>query len=204
MDTMRKLLMALMLVLMPAVVAAADAPAADPAAQTVQGFYDALLDTMKHGKELGLMGRYNKLKPAIEQAYNLPLMTSLAVGPSWPSLAPADQQALIAAFERMTIANYAKNFDGYGGESFVVDPNVQNSGGDKRVLSKLVTSGQTIAFNYRLRQTNGTWKIIDVYLQGFVSELATRRSDFGATLSAGGAAALIKKIDELSDRVMKG
>jgi phospholipid transport system substrate-binding protein len=202
---MRKLLMALMLVFMPAVGMAADQapPPSDPAAKTVQGFYDALLDTMKHGKELGLMGRYNKLKPAIEQAYDLPLMTSLAVGPSWSSLPATDQQALIAAFERMTLANYAKNFDSFGGEQFVVDGNVQNSGGDKRVLSKLVTSGQTIAFNYRLRQTGGTWKIIDVYLNGFVSELATRRSDFGATLQAGGAAALIKKIDELSDRVMK-
>ena len=202
---MRKLLMALMLVLMPAVATAADdaAPPGDPAAKTVQGFYDALLDTMKHGKELGLMGRYNKLKPAIEQAYDLPLMTSLAVGSTWSTLSASDQQALIAAFERMTIANYAKNFDSYGGENFVVDPTVQSSGADKRGLSKLVTASQTVAFNYRLRQTGGTWKIIDVYLNGFVSELATRRSDFGATLQAGGAPALIKKIDELSDRVMK-
>src|ERR1700742_4281880 len=114
MDTMRKLLMALVLVLIPAVATAADeAPAADPAVKTVQGFYDALLDTMKHGKELGLMGRYNKLKPAIEQAYDLPLMTSLAVGSTWSTLSASDQQALIAAFERMTIANYAKNFDSY-------------------------------------------------------------------------------------------
>ncbi len=71
------------------------------------------------------------------------------------------------------------------------------------VESKLVTSGQTIPFNYRMRQTGGGWKILDVYLNGSISELATRRSDFGATLSSGGAQALIKKINALSDSLMK-
>ena len=49
----------------------------------------------------------------------------------------------------------------------------------------------------------GSWKIIDVYLNGSISELATRRSDFGATVSSGGAPALIKKINDLSDGLMK-
>ena len=37
----------------------------DPAVQTVQSFYDTLTDTMKHGKALGLKGRYEKLRPAV-------------------------------------------------------------------------------------------------------------------------------------------
>jgi len=176
---------------------------ADPAAAQVQGFYDTLIDTMKQGKALGLQGRYNKLKPAVEQAYDLPLMTSLVVGSSWSTLSAGDQKELVNAFERMTIANYAKNFDGFSGEKFVVDPAVQTRGVDKVVQSKLVTGGQSIPFNYRMRQSGGTWKIVDVYLNGFVSELATRRSDFGATLSSGGAPALIKKINALADGLMK-
>jgi phospholipid transport system substrate-binding protein len=180
-----------------------EAAATDPAAKQVQAFYDVLLDNMKRGKELGLTGRYNKLKPVIEQTYDLPLMTSLTVGSSWSSLSPGDQQALTTAFERMTVADYAKNFDTFSGEKFVIDPAVQVHGTDKVVMSKLVTSGQTIPFNYRMRQSGGSWKVIDVYLNGFVSELATKRSDFGATLSAGGAPALVKKINELADNEMK-
>src|SRR5215471_12486028 len=184
--------------------ASADEAASDPAVKQIQAFYDVLLSNMKQGKELGLMGRYNKLKPVIEQTYDLPLMTSLAVGPTWSSIPATDQQALSAAFERMTLANYAKNFDTFSGEKFVVEPAAQVHGTDKVVMSKLVTSGQTIPFNYRMRQSNGSWKVIDVYLNGFVSELATRRSDFGATLSSGGAQALVKKINELADNAMKG
>ncbi|HWA89776.1 MAG TPA: ABC transporter substrate-binding protein [Rhizomicrobium sp.] len=186
--------------LLGALPAAADT---DPAAQTVQSFYDALTATMKDGKQLGINGRYEKLKPAVEQAYDLADMTKLVVGPSWSSLSPADQQALQAAFERMTIANYAANFDSYSGEKFTVDPTVQARGADKVVQSKLTTGNQSIPFNYRLRQVGGGWKILDVYLNGSISELATRRSDFGATLSSGGAPALIKKIDALSDQLMK-
>jgi len=125
------------------------------------------------------------------------------VGPSWTTLAADDQKALIAAFERMTIANYASNFDSFGGEKFIVDPTVQAVGADKRVMSKLVTGGQTIPFNYRMRQSDGAWKIIDVYLNGTISQLATKRSDFGSTMSAGGAPALIKKLNEISDQQMK-
>jgi phospholipid transport system substrate-binding protein len=175
----------------------------DPAVGQVQSFYDTLLDSMKHGKELGVQGRYNKLKPAVEQAYDLPLMTSLVVGSSWASISPDDQHALIAAFERMTIANYARNFDDYSGEKFTVDPAAQVHGTDKVVMSKLITGGQTIPFNYRMRQSGGTWKVIDVYLNGFVSELATKRSDYGSTLSSGGAPALTKKLNALADGLMK-
>lgn len=187
----------------PALSTAANAADADPAAAQIQTFYDALLDTMKHGKQLGLNGRYEKLKPVVEQVYDLPLMTRLVVGSSWTSLSAGDQQALTAAFERMTIANYAKNFDDFSGEKFTVDPAVQTRGVDKVVQSKLITSGQTVPFNYRMRQSGGTWKIVDVYLNGFVSELATRRSDFGSTLASGGASALIKKINALADGLMK-
>jgi phospholipid transport system substrate-binding protein len=175
----------------------------DPAVAQIQSFYDTLLDSMKHGKELGVQGRYNRLKPAVEQTYDLPLMTSLVVGSSWASISSSDQQALIAAFERRTIANYAKNFDDYSGEKFTVDPAAQVHGTDKVVMSKLITGGQTIPFNYRMRQSGGTWKVIDVYLNGFVSELATKRSDYGSTLSNGGAPALVKKLNALADGLMK-
>ncbi len=66
--------------------------------------------------------RYDKLKPAVERPSDLPAMTAIAIGPSWASLSDADKKALTDAFSRMTIANYAKSFDSFGGEKFTVDP----------------------------------------------------------------------------------
>ena len=111
-------------------VCAASAPAraqgaADPAAAPVQNFYDVLTASMKAGGTA--KSRYDKLKPAVEQDFDLPGMTALSVGPTWSSISAADQKALIDAFERMTIANYARNFDSYSGEKFTVDPAVSHA-----------------------------------------------------------------------------
>lgn len=182
--------------------ALAEAP--DPAVAQVQNFYDTLLDSMKHAKELGIKGRYEKLKPAVEAAFDIPDMVRLATGPDqWAKTAPAQQQELVNAFLRYTVANYASNFDGYDGEKFVVDPAVTPRGADKVVTSKLVTSSQTVPFGYRLHQTGGGWKILDVYLNGTISQLATQRSEYAATLSAGGAAALVKKLDAQSEKLLR-
>lgn len=187
--------------------AESSAPAADPAVAQVQSFCDALLDSMKRAKELGLKGRYDALKPVIDKVFNLPEMTKIAVGPTWTSISPADQKALIDAFERMTVANYASNFDGYSGEKFVVDPEIKTTkdGKDKLISSKLVSPDNTsTAFVYRMREADGSWKAIDVLLDGYISQMAQRRSDFSATITTEGAAGLIKKVNELADKQMKG
>ena len=179
----------------------ARAQGSDPAAATVQGFYDALVASMKSGGTV--KSRYDKLKPAVEQAFDIPGMTALSVGPSWTSISPADQKSLTDAFERMTIANYARNFDSYGGEKFTVEPTVNDRGSDKLVKSTLKpSSGDAIPFNYRLHQADGAWKIVDIYLNGNISQLAQRRSDFGATLQASGAQGLAKKINALADQTL--
>ena len=48
------------------------AEVADPAVTPVQTFYDTLVASMKQGKQLGVKGRYEKLKPVIEQSFDLP------------------------------------------------------------------------------------------------------------------------------------
>jgi phospholipid transport system substrate-binding protein len=182
---------------------AAQAQASDPAIATVQGFYDTLLDSMKAGKSLGAQGRYNKLKPAVEQAFDVNTMVKYAVGPDWSNAGAADQAALTAAFTRMTAAQYAGNFDSFNGEKFTVDPTVTVRGTDHYVSSKLVTKDQSVAFIYRLRPFGAQWKIIDVLLDGNISQLGVYRSDYAATMKAGGAQALVKKIDEVADKALK-
>lgn len=185
--------------------AIADTPPTDPAAHQIAVFTDTLLDTMREAKQLGISGRFNRLKPVIEQTFDIPTMTRLAVGPSWSGLSAADQQALTQAFARMTVANYAANFNGFSGEKFVIDPNVQNRNEDRIVQTTMVqTHDAPIPFIYRMRQSGGTWKVIDIFVNGYVSELATRRSDFASTIASGGSAALLKRINDLSDKLMAG
>ncbi len=183
---------------------AADA-ASEPAARQIEGFYAVLTDTMKQGKSLGIQGRYDKLKPAVIAAFNIPAMTQFAVGPVWAKFSAEEQKNLIEAFERMTIANYAKNFGSYNNQTFVVQPKVIDRAPDKVVLSEMrFPQGEPIKFNYRMRDAGkGEWKAIDVFLAGFTSQLALRRSEFANTVEAEGAAGLLKKMNNVTENTLK-
>ena len=191
-----------------ALVLAAALPAAalgaDPAADRVDAFNHALLDTMKQGKTLGAQGRFKKLQPAVEQAFDLPTMTRVAVGPSWSTLPAADQDKLVAAFTRMSVATWTHNFDDYSGESFKLGAVSANASGDKLVRDQLIQKGgEPVNLNYRMRQTPAGWKIVDVFYNGSISSIATQRSDFASALQAGGAPALIRKLDSQTDSLLK-
>jgi phospholipid transport system substrate-binding protein len=177
--------------------------ASDPTAP-VRAFYDALLDVMKRAKALGVRGRYDALAPVIRKSFDLPAMTRIAVGPRWTSI-PADQQtALVDAFSRMTIATYANRFDGYSGERFEVEPNVDARGSGSVVHTRIVQpKGEPVTINYLMRKSGSDWKIVDVYLTGTISELATRRSEFGSILDTGGPKALIGSLTQQADRLLQ-
>lgn len=172
--------------------------AADPggAPAVIQRFYDALLAEMK--AHLSFEQRYQRLAPAIEQTYNLALMARLAVGPEWVRLQPAQQQSVSDVFARYTISVYANRFGSYDGERFAVDPNPANSPNGVIVQSTVTKSdGDKVQLNYLMRQgAGGAWQAIDVYLSGTISELATRRSEFGGVLQQGGADALVKLLEQ--------
>ena len=176
-----------------------------PAAATISAFYDTLIEVMKQAKTLGFKGRYEKLDPAMRRAYNLPLMTRLSVGPDWQKLSPEQQSALTAAFSDFSISTYASRFNGYSGERFEVNPEPVSTAGGVIVSTKLIESdGNVVELNYLLREGEGGWQIIDVFLKGTVSELATRRSEFSAVLRRDGAGALLQLIQQRTADLKKG
>ena len=184
--------------------AAAHAAQSDPAAAQIEAFDASLLETMKAAKTLGLEGRTHKLEPVVRRAFDTATMIRFAVGPSWSSLSAADQGALKDAFERLTVAGYARNFDGYSGETFEINPNVLTRGPDKVVKTQLISPHDApTTISYRMRQSGGDWKIIDVYYNGAISELTTRRADFASTLAKGGAPALIAHLNALAEKGAK-
>ncbi|MFD1612514.1 ABC transporter substrate-binding protein [Sphingomonas tabacisoli] len=175
------------------------AQAGDPARATVQNLCDGLIATMKAGKRAGARGRAAVIGPVVDRSFDLPLMARLSVGPSWTGLAPADQQAVTTAFRRMTIAQYAKNFDEFSGQSFTIAPQVEARGTDRLVRTTLVSKSEApVAIAYRLRQSGGNWRIVDVFYKNAVSQIATRRSDFAHTLQTGGAKALVARLNQLA------
>ena len=193
-------LAAALAVLAPSVTTApAFAQAADPATTAVQSLDAGLLAIMHAGKRAGFQARAAQIGPVVDRSFDLPLMTRLAIGPGWTSIAPSDQAALVAGFRRLTVNAYARNFDGFSGQSFTIAPQVDGRGGDRLVRTTLNDPlGDPVAISYRLREGAGGWRIIDVFYRNAISQLATRRSDFAQILQQGGAKALVAHLDAMA------
>lgn len=180
-----------------AAASAAHAQAADPARNTIEALDAGLLAMMKSGGSAA--SRAAAIGPVLDKAFDLPLMTRLTVGPGWTGIAATDQTALVAAFRRMTIAQYARNFDSFSGEKFAIDPQVQERGGDRLVRTTLTAPGDApVAISYRLRQSGGAWKVIDVFYKNAISQVATRRADFASVLQKQGARGLVSHLDSIA------
>jgi phospholipid transport system substrate-binding protein len=178
---------ALMILSAPAAVLA---QAGDPAATRAGAYDDAVIGVMK--AKLGLAARADRFEPIVKAYYDMPTIASLVAGPAWASASAADKAAAIAALTRHSAVSLARNFTSYDGTPFTVDSKVIARGPDRVVK---VTIGKDILY-YRMRQSGGVWKIVDV-ISGGVSNLALQRADLATTIQGGGLPAMARKLAQL-------
>src|SRR5499427_8098031 len=162
---------------------------------TVQGLYDALLGTMKSGRSLGQSGRFARLEPVIRRTFDIPTMARLSVGSSWVTLSEAQRQQVIESFGRYVSAIYADRFDSYAGQKLQVTGE-QPAAAGLMVKSQIIkANGEPVNVDYLMRRNGDRWLISDIYFDGAISEVATRRSEFGAILKNEGLDGLIAALN---------
>jgi len=167
----------------------------------VEAFHAALLDAMRNARTLGAIGRERQLRPVMERSFDLPAMARIAVGPGWAALPPPQQQAVAVAFADWIIATYAGRFDGFSGESFATLGEQTLANGDRLVRTELRRPNDaSVAFNYLVRGG----RIVDIYLAGTISELASRRAEFAGLLRDGGADRLVGELRQRTEKLLAG
>jgi phospholipid transport system substrate-binding protein len=179
-------------------------PAEAQASRRIEAYYQQLMPTLRAAGQLSVRERDRRFSPAITSAFDIGTMARLATGPAWSKFSGAQQAAVRDAFARFLVAEYAHQVSDYSGESFVVDPqtSAEARGGGEIVKTKLLQpGGRTVQINYLVRGG----RIIDVYLNGTISDLATRRDEFASILSGGGGAdALVKTLRERTESLLAG
>ena len=71
------------------------------------------------------------------------------------------------------------------------------------ITTRIVKStGEPVQINYLMRQNGGVWQIADVYLNGTISELATRRAEFAGILRSQGINGLIGTLNAKADQLV--
>jgi phospholipid transport system substrate-binding protein len=175
----------------------------DPAA-VVNMLHDALLGVMRGADRLGVQGRYDLLKPTLETAYDFPTMIRIAAGSFWVNASDSERDDLLSAFSRLSIATYASRFSGYSGESFETLGERPGPRGTILVDTRLVRPDEEpVPLTYVLQRSGETWKIVDVIVEGAISELAVRRSEYSQILRQGGPDRLASVLNAKAEKMLQ-
>ena len=183
----------------PRGVHAAEAPRA-----VVERLHRTLLANMKDAAALDYIGRRDRLARVVHDVFDLETMTRMSIGAVWQKMSGQERAELVHAFTNWTVANYASQFDSFDGESFVTTNEKDAGRGNVLVNTELRAKIETVTLNYRLRRTGDVWRIIDIYMDGVVSQLAMRRGEFAAVVGKGGIDKLISHMRALVTKLAAG
>jgi phospholipid transport system substrate-binding protein len=197
--TAAALALVMALAILPQPTFAAQASGSD----TVQGLYDTLLSMMKNGRTLGQSGRFVQVEPVVRRTFDIASMARLSVGPSWATMSESQRQQVTDGFGRYISAIYADRFDSYSGQKLQVTDE-QPAAAGVIVHSQIVkANGEPVKVDYLMHKNGDAWQISDVYLDGAISEVATRRSEFAAILRNEGIDGLIAALNRKADMLTR-
>ncbi len=180
--------------------AAAD-PALEAASARIENFYAALRDCMKQCGALDATQRSAKVGPVVDATYDLAFMAEKVLGRHWKTLG-ADRQTLwVATFRRLTVSTYGTRFSEDKGTKLEVGRVEPANHGTAIVYTQIVVPNETpVSIHYRMRPDASSWRVVDVYLNGKVSELALRRSEYTTVIERDGFDSLVKRLTEKIER----
>ena len=172
------------------------APAADGTSEpvtVVENLHAHLLDAMQRANELGFDGRSELLRPVIDSSFDFPTIARIVNGKGWKTASDDQKAAFLDVFRELSVATYATNFSGYGGETFVTEGGEERRGAEIVRTSLVRSDGEKIPLNYMLRKSNESWLIVNVIAQG-VSDLSLKRAEYAAVIDSEGFDSLVKQL----------
>jgi phospholipid transport system substrate-binding protein len=182
---------------MPLPVATADTTAASPAVTgAIAQLNPDLLAQMKAGRAPYPLPRAMHGSPPIERVFDLPVVLRATVGLRWAELAQVDQTQLLDASRSYTISSYVFLICGefrrlsqsaLRHSAGQAERRREGGGGD----ADCAVVRDAVRIDYVLRPEEGEsgvlWKASDIMLDGSISQVAVRRSEFYCLLGDGGA-----------------
>jgi phospholipid transport system substrate-binding protein len=169
---------------------------AGKARATVDDLHRALIEVMKNADRLGYAGRYEKLEPVVRKSFNFEAVSQVSLGGHWNKLTREQKKAFIEKLTRLSLATYASQFNGYGGERFEFE-GVDSASAGRAMLTYFLTAPKEkpIKFQYILIEFRGRWEIVNIIVDG-ISDLALRKAQYTSIIDREGYDALMGKLDE--------
>lgn len=120
------------------------------------------------------------------------------IGRFWRQINDDQKQRYLKEYETFLVRNYATRFTDYTSGSFKITDAKANSDNEFMISMQIKSEeagGDPIDVDYRVRGSKGSFKVIDIIVEG-VSMLTTQRDEFTSILSS-------KDIDYLIEQIAK-
>ena len=122
----------------------------------------------------------------LNDSFDMATIGRFALGTYWKTATPAQQQEYSKLFKTMIVKVYSKRFSDYKGQKFEVRSARQENDKDSVVTSFIVpTDGPQVQVDWRVRNKGGSYKVVDIIVEG-VSMSMTQRADFASVIQRGG------------------
>jgi len=145
--------------------------------------------------------RHQRIETIAYGVFDFPTVSRLVLARNWKRFDEPQRKAFVQEFKFLLAINYRSRFDGYAGEEVELLGDRAEPRGDVTVRTRL-TGGENDGINidYRLREGDGRWLVIDVVVEG-ISIVSNYRDQFKAVLSGGkGPDDLLEKMREKNAR----
>ena len=114
----------------------------------------------------------------VKNSYDLEKMGKIIIGVDWKQMDTKSKKEFINVFKRFISVNYFRRFNKINELNF--EHQTVTDIEDKFKLARVILTAdnEKIKIDYLLGLKNEKWKIFDVLLDGSISEIATKKSDF--------------------------
>lgn len=157
-----------------------------------------VLEVLREGS-LSRVERRDRLEQIARTRFDVDTTSRLVLGRSWRRFSPVQREEFRREFERYLLRSYGDRIDRYNQENVKVEGERREPRGDVTVRTRIVGGEfDGASVDYRMRQRDGKWRVIDVVVEG-ISLVANYRDQFKQVLARGGPANLLQKLHEKND-----
>ncbi|MBI2993970.1 MAG: ABC transporter substrate-binding protein [Gammaproteobacteria bacterium] len=147
---------------------------------------------------------YDLIHELVIPHFDFASMSKWVLGKSWKGASPSQRDAFISQFRTLLVRTYAKALLEYSEEVIRFLP-VEDNPSSNLVLVKTEVEQSAgsapIPIQYRLHISDGSWKVVDVAVDG-VSLVSTYRGSFASDIQREGLDALIGKLTERNSKLV--
>lgn len=132
------------------------------------------------------------------EALDLKSIGQFVLGVYWRKATPSEREAFLTAFMDFTTKTWADRFDMYHGQT-IVFTGERESGKNQVYVDSQIQNNPPVEVIWRLREKNGSYRIIDIIVEG-VSMAMSYRNEYTSFLQAHGGqvSALTRELETKS------